>query len=458
MLNDPKYQEYEGNDLAIFSRACVFKMYHTQVFSTSVLKEIFLFNSLPVAETSTPRSIKSCVDTWINKIGSMEKTMHWAKEELYHQIHRMMRLSDEKLAFELHPGSITDSMTNGVMDVMFLASCFNFPLVRVMGDRFWSFTKELINLQVSSSNHLNSLLWGLVLPQTVVILDAKRYEMDPLLTPISVDITIKGSYLETASHSLQSDQVVEKTVLAVNSETKLFFTASARLMGITFEQVHYSSLVSKRSDTVMEFMGWGFDPLVLFMKDVHLVNAGCSVSAFDKVHCSQCSVTDSELGFHVTNVKDLFFSGGDLFYPKGSGVKTGFFNCELSLYVRDVFYLLVCQQHFDHCDTVFDFKVQNRCIVENCKISSCNCMGAIMTSPNCTPSLIDLVVSLSLSSFFIVFQLMYGLQVDKQTSPLEFDANAEELGLVSDVVYVFMEPRILPAISLKSEETRDVPQ
>ena len=372
------------------SRACVFKMYHTHAFSLDSLKQLFLFDSQALKENCVNTPIKSCVENWIEKMGPMDQTMHWSEEKLYCHICRMLRYPHSQLLLEFQTNSKTDSLTTGVMDIMFLASCFQLPLVCELGPRFWFFTKELIHLRVSSVDHLNSLLWGLVLPQTVILLDPKPYFMDSDLEAISVDITIKGSKGGASAE--------EETVIVVHSKTSLVFIGSVRLVGLKFKQQRHDPNQSEYSDTVLSFIGWGDDKLLLFMKDVQLVNAGCSVSAYNRAHFCCVSVTDALIGIHVTNVKDVFLSSGDMLCPGTSFDPPGFFYCDTAIVASDVSVLIAGHQIISHCHTVFDLKVKHTCVVEESTISSCDHMGKIMTSPNCTPSLIG--VSVSAISFF----------------------------------------------------------
>ena len=311
--------------------------------------------------------------------------MHWANDLLYYTIHDTNKQPLVSLQKQFCFNSPLDTVTKGVMDVMFAASCFQLPIVIELGQLFWMFARELIRLRVSTVDHLNFLLWGVVLPQTVLVLDPVTFTLDSLIPPIKTQITIQGR-VETQTSDDEVFETSTRTILLVPSNSSLIFLSDVRLCTLTVKQVENPAY--RQSECVLQFLGFGPRALNLYMNGVELVNAGCSVVNYDKVHCNHLSVTDAVVGFLGTNIKDLYLTGTHTHLLE-TEVKTGFYFCDTALSLRDIS-TFVCAKHtIFNCHVVFDAKISKVCVVEDSAIYECTHMGELLTCSNCVPSFVS---------------------------------------------------------------------
>jgi hypothetical protein len=90
--------------------------------------------------------------------------------------------------------------------------------------------------------------------------------------------------------------------------------------------------------------------------------------------------------------------------------------------LRDVTSFIVTKQTFYENNVVFDMRVRAVCIVEDSVIARCDHMGEIMTSVNCHPTFIRVVVSYCALSLirFDSFETNFSfcLQIDPAVSNL----------------------------------------
>lgn len=338
--------------------------------------------------------LQALVATWVKNVGRVRKTLHWASEPFYFYLHGMLSMSLQDVQAEFKQGSRMDGLSKGVMEVMFWVSCFQPPVVVALGDCFWDLARELIRLQVSNVDQLNYLFWGGLIPQTVIVLEAREYQMDSMIPPIKADISIEGCVCPVEHTNLSEEHVQEdetRTVLRISSHSSLIFTGSVRLLNLTVSQSEMSS-VHTLSEVSMKFIGLEPDHATIVMDGVKMCSAGCSVSNYSKVNCNHFSVTGAMAGFIGYNIKSLHMAGSQT-HLENPSFKTGFFFCDTAMLLRDVTSFIVTKQTFYENNVVFDMRVRAVCIVEDSVIARCDHMGEIMTSVNCHPTFIRVVVS-----------------------------------------------------------------
>ena len=320
------------------------------------------------------------IEKWETNVGSIDSTLHWVKEELHYHIYCMNKMSLDMLQCEFSEQRTLDKLATGVMDVLFISACFKLPSVDAMGPLFWIFARELIQLHLASVDQLNSLLWGLVLPQTVIVLEPKKYALDSLLDPIIVPLTIQGQ---------QTDQGV--TTVEVSSQTSLVFFNNARLDKIRFVQTLPVSMPP--TEFIVKFSGYGGCKLVASMTDVEFVRAGFSVQFYNRMQCNHVFVSRAVIGIHARNVEQLSILG----YGSNEmcDSPTGFDACALGMQFMDVDLLLIENQAFSGTEKIFHACVKTSCIVRNCSADNCPNLGTILMAGHATPVFVDFEVSVS---------------------------------------------------------------
>jgi hypothetical protein len=395
------FSNTQEGDVLTVTQACIHAMYYTHTFSINALKCLFLFNDKPLAVCPSTCTLGGMVAQWVKNVGPVEHTMHWACEELFSFVFKLMKMPLPELETQLKFRSQLDSMTNGVMEVMFVASCLEFEMVKEMGSLFWVFTRALVTLDVSSGDQLNLLLWENVLPQTIIQLEAKEYILDSLLPQIHTTLTIQGvepdPSQEMQGGDSEDEDVMENksTVLMVHGQAVLTFTGNVRIYHVTIQ--HLSSDAVRDSNSVVSFYAAADTPCTVFMNNVAIVNNGCSVVNYTNAHFNNCSITSAVYGFLLFNIEKVYIMGtGDLgaVEPK----KVGVFSSQTAICARDIRSLMLRRQIFFQNDVVFDSRVSSSCILENVAIVDCTHMGEMLSSAKCTLTFIDVVVS-----FFVCF-------------------------------------------------------
>ena len=329
----------------------------------------------------------------------MENTMHWASKELFYRVFTTNDMPLQELQTQFNFQSLLDDSAKGVMDVMFIASCFQLPVVLELGELFWIFAREVIRLRVSTVDHLNFLLWDSVLPQTVLVLDPVTFFLDTLLPPIKNQITIQGTVVENQLEN-QSNVVetVARSILDVSSQASLIFLSDVRLCTLVVRQV--DSPGTKLVESVIQFMGFGARSLSVYMNGVELINAGCSVVNYENVHCNHLYVTDAVVGFLGTNIGNLYLTGTHTHLLDNS-VQPGYLFCDTAFCLKDVSNFVCTNQTIYQCKVIFDVRIARVCVIEDAVMCQCDHMGELLTSANCTPSFVRCKVSLRLPVVFM---------------------------------------------------------
>jgi hypothetical protein len=321
------------------------------------------------------------------------------KEDLFYQVSQANHLCLQGLCSSFLPASDLYRHAEGVMDVMFITSCFNFPVRVQMGDLFWTFANEFIKLKVHSGGLLNSLLRGLVLPQTVIILPATSvgFKIDPLLPPIKFDVTISGYHGPALP-----DGTRERTILHVEHQTFLLFQGNVRMSSLSF--VHTQSISPMpHSDLIICFHGWERTPLEVIIHDVTF-DAGVSIFSYETVRCNHVLIRGAKIGMDVLNANRLFITG-DL-AEMALGKENGFDGCNLALRLRKVNEVTLGRLVVSKCSKVFDVCVHRFFILGNSVVSRCVAMGSLLMPVNRRASFFDFAVSLHFFAVTGLFALL----------------------------------------------------
>ena len=386
---------------------------------------------------------------WINNVGSMRSTMHWSAESLYFHLHSMGSKDSDEFQKEFNIGSVLDAATNGVMDVMFTAACYS-PVMARLGDAFWPLARELIRLRVGSTDQLNLLLWFGVIPQTVLVLEPKRYYLDSMIPHVKTNISIEGSIgLDSNECDSWEQEYCARTLLEVPGNTSLVFLCNVRISTIFVQRREVSSVYSSNR-SVLRFHGSQAKDSSLVLDRVMLVGSGCYATGFEKVHCNQLSVVDASVGFIGKNINTLSLTGG-VSDVGGGTVKSGFIFCDEALRLSDVGSFYCSGQCFEDARMIFRIRIRQTCVVENCVLVRSDHMGEIMASPGCSPSFLRLqVISLVSSLSLRRFLTCWFDQIDPSISA--FLEGGDPVIGEDQVVYLSTAPRYLSCSSVPPEE------
>lgn len=312
----------------------------------------------------------------------MDNTLHWVKDSVYLHVALMHRMSLEDLRNEFDVGSRLNQVTKGVMDVMFVASCFDLPIVAKLGRLFWIFAREIIRIRVSSSDQLNLLLWNRVLPQTVLVLDPIPFFLDAMMEPIDYVVSFQGTIMER-TEGMAPDAVPARTVLMVASTSALIFHASARVS--ILEVQHFDVLGVVQHMYALRFTSVCADDRLIHLQAVFVRNSGCFITGYAKVHANHLSVENATTGLNVKDVGQLYITTT---HPPliDVGFNSKFSYCDVGFSFSGVSSFIGSNLIFSDCCVALDVKMKQIFILEDSRITKCDSLGEILSAPSCIPS------------------------------------------------------------------------
>ena len=312
-------------------------------------------------------------------MGPMDATMHWASDQLFSYIHSLSKRDLPELQSEFTRCLTMDGVTTGVMEIMFLSSCFSLPRVKAMDSRFWYLAKHLITLQLGGLDRLNSLLWGLVLPQTVIQLEPQEYYLDSLLPPISVALTVQGKRTSNAS----------TTVIIYNQSClKVLASDGIRLLDLDFvqgEADHSYHLGHQEPPTephmyVLEILGGNWTNPHVYLSGVTFTGAGFKAKNLAGLNCNHVFVRSAEVGVLLENVREAKFMGC------APGVEShglnGFHECDIAFMCTDVWQITLSDVKFESVTVLFEMCVRDAISIRDSKSIDCDEMGFLLM-PGC---------------------------------------------------------------------------
>lgn len=333
-------------------------------------------------------------------VGDVDSTLHWCKDRVYSRVAVMHAMPFDTLCREFTDGSVLSSMMEGVMDVLFVASCFELPVVVLLGRLFWLLASELINIRVSSVDQLNLLLWNRVLPQTLLVLDPVPFYLDSMIESVDYVVTIQG----TVGVS-DGTYPPTRTVLMVPSSSVLGFCDSVRLSKL--EVRHFEVDGVNQTEHVLGFSCTDGEDKVIFLQGVDVYDGGCSISGYGKVHTNHFSVTNTSVGVTVENVGQMFITATQNVLSE-AGFKSGVFSCGLGFSFAGVSTFVGSGVCIRRCGVVFDVRVKRVFVLEDSCVLKCDSFGEILSSPVCIPSFHRNMVRLCACIFLLIFFFLFG--------------------------------------------------
>lgn len=326
---------------------------------------------------------------WIEKVGP--QSSYWCSIGFFTRVSEMYNMSPDDLSDQFKFGSYLDEETCGVMELFFVASCFKSPVTVNMGMLFWVFAREMIRVRISDVDQLNALLWGQLLSQTILVLDPVVFALDCLLPGIDVVLSIEGT---TSDPSLSTDGTKRKPVIMVPSNTSLVFYNSARLSSLDIQRLDVPN--SQRRDSVFTFKGMRGDRREVRIADMSLIGGGVSIDKYDFVRCTSVSVSNSDVGVSVKNVRDFYFGGGYR-SSREHFVAPRFVECDLAMSFKTVCRVICEEMYVSRCKTVFKASVSDDFLVRRATFDCCKCLGEVLMTPGLYPLFYETMVGLFLN-------------------------------------------------------------
>lgn len=310
--------------------------------------------------------------------------MHWCGNAMFSRVTAMHKMSLKDLHVEFSFGSRLDQAIGGVMDVMFVASCFEFPVKDCMGSLFWILARELILVRASTVDQLNLLLWKKPLPQTVLMLDPIPYFVDSMVPHIDHQISIQGTVVEKDNEDESPGLLTARTLILVASTSTIIFRNSVRLSALQVIQVETSG--ARQMEYVLSFIGTGARNLSVSLQAVDVRNAGCFVTQYSKLSGNHFGVTNASTGLALRDVDQVFLTATHqrLAY---NGFNSWFSHCEVAFSFFGVSTFVGANVFVFECHVVCDVKVKNIFVLENSRFQKCFAWGEILSTPTCIPSL-----------------------------------------------------------------------
>jgi hypothetical protein len=306
------------------------------------------------------------VSNWEQRVGPMEATMHWASDQMYGWIHRANTRDLASLQLEFTRRRFLDPVTTGVMEVFFVSSCFQLPRVKAMGQRFYALANRIILLSLTTTDDLNLMLYDVVLPQTVIMLEAHTYHLDSFHPPITVALTIQGCRTEQGSTSL---------VIYCQSALKVWSKEGIRFYDIDFAQGPSSAVAP--ADWLLDICGDRWCNPVVHLSCVTFSGAGFKVTDVGSLYCNFVAVDQANVGVCMDHVRDIIFVGSND-KEVARTTHAGFENCELAMRATDCYRLSIAHQTYGDCKSVFDMCLRETCLVRDSIIDECNKLGCIL--------------------------------------------------------------------------------
>lgn len=438
-LKNFECQDLTYADIVMVVRGCIMKMYRCGL-DIKELKQL-LWGALPTAANANVL-MQDMLAVWTEKVGSVEDTLHWVAEPLFYHVNHMNHMPFPALLEHFLIPSDLNRFVVGVMDVLFLTSCFNFPVVSEMGGLFWIFARELIQLKLNTSDMLNSYLWGLAMPQTVILLPpiTGGYILDSLLDPIEIEITIQGCLAD--GHTPYVDDTSFHTTIYVYAQSSLTFMSNTRLLKLSIQKKDFPAMMA-RCDTLVKFIGWGLTKLSAYITDVEFINGGCFATRYDVVHCDHILVKNTSIGLSVQHVAKLFITGNPPCMLPGPEVS--FYRCLLAISAIEVDTFVSGRQIFSKCKNVFYANVKTAFIVEDSAVKDCEALGEILMSPGRRPTFVRFTVSTTASIHHFLVSvppaLLFVLQREGTIQPLQ--EGSEVVSQIDKRVYIARPPVFL---------------
>lgn len=310
-------------------------------------------------------------------MGSMAKTLHWSSGKFFSVVKTIFSTPSQERKFQFLLGSNLDDELHGVMDVVFAASCFPKPDVAAMGQMFWIFAKALLRVYVSSTDELNFLLWGNLLPQTVLFLAPTVFYLDSLIPPIETVLTIEGSMHEDESRAM--------TEIKIHCNGTLIFRADTRIIGVFFHRMQSRPNGVDSISSMLSFIGKREAPLNITLTLVKISKGGVLLTKCGRVWLQGVSVFRSIAGFLLETVDEFVFNRYPVSETDTAFKDVGIFNCNFAFSFHDVKTVELTHIRVHGVENVFSGSVLDTFLMSTSCIDSCASMGNLLMISDIRP-------------------------------------------------------------------------
>lgn len=322
---------------------------------------------------------------WETNVGPITKTLHWSSNEFIVYVRNLFPLSSQERRKQFVFGSDLDDELLGVMDVAFAASCFMKSDIASMGQLFWIFAKELLRVYVSSTDELNFLLWGTLLPQTVLFLAPITFYMDCMIPPIETVMTIEGTVCADGSSPC--------TEVRLQSSECLIFRANTRITGIVFRRTGLRTSHANAPNTFLGFVGKKDAPVHVCLSLVQAFDGGLYFMKCGKVKLRGVAVSNAISGLMLDTVEEFVFNRFPGAETDTSFSDVGVFNCYNAFSLDGVKSVEMNGIRVRNVQNVFSGSVSDTFVMGTSCIDSCRSMGNLLVFSNIRPVFQSVLVS-----------------------------------------------------------------
>lgn len=324
--------------------------------------------------------------TWIEKVGP--SSSYWCTISFFTRVSEIYKTPLDNCKDQFKFGSCLDEDTNGVMEILFAASCFMSPRLVNMGSLFWVFTREIIRVNVSSVDQLNSLLWNQLLPQTILALEPIVYCLDCLLPGIDIVLSIEG--IPQAPHGKLAPSTDKKRpVIMIPSNSSLVFYNNARLSCLDIQRIEVPH--AQRQDNALTFKAVRGDRREVRLADICVTGGGIRIEKYDFVRCACISVTGATVGLTIRNVRDFYFGGGRR-SSHGHFIDPKIEQCGIAIAIKPACRVICEEVSVSDCGTVFSVSVSDDFLVKRATLQRCGSMGEVFMTPGLRPVFFETMV------------------------------------------------------------------
>lgn len=318
----------------------IHRMYCCGDMNMRVLKDVFLKE--PLSRSAVDFSVENMIKNWEENVGSLGMSLPRSSPGLVPFISRLSYLTLPALQTAFVENVRNHEGLVGIMDLMFFVSGFDTARRRDMGGMFWLFAKHVIQLEVADSDRLNLLLYGRVLPQTIICMTDTEYILDALIPVIACDISIRG--FQTCN---DQGAVVTRTLLTLRSE--LSFSQDVDIDTVNIRSVR-PSLVKFSLDFTGDFDKPVYQQVAL--KNLGILGGGIQCQNLKVFQMLDVSVRNCSIGLYLNNVEYCFiYSTRNMVSPNRLA---SFKHCESALYLCMVRHVDVRSYLFCNCKEVLD--------------------------------------------------------------------------------------------------------
>ena len=351
------------DNLDYLVKLVIHRMYCCGDMNMQVLKDLFLDE--PLSGSAVDFSVESMITAWEENVGCLGMSLPRSSPGLVPFISKLSYLTLPALKTEFIESVRNHEGLVGIMDLMFFVSGFDTTRRRNMGGMFWLFARHIIQLEVADSDRLNLLLYGRVLPQTIICLTDAEYILDGMIPKITCDLSIRG--FQTCN---DQGAVVTRTLMTLRSE--LSFSRDVDIDTVNIRRLR-PSLVNFSLDFTGDFDRPTYQQVAL--KNLGILGGGIQGQNLKVFQLLDVSIRNCSIGLYLNNVDYCFlYSTRNMVSPNRLA---SFSHCESAMYLCMVGRVDVRSYLFRNCKEVMDGLVHHSFDMTNNTMWRVGRMGSV---------------------------------------------------------------------------------